>query len=245
MFVAPNSSLLVVVATYNEIDNLPRLVLQITNLLPQADILVIDDASPDGTGNWCETSASSYPRMSVLHRDGKLGLGSAAIEGFKYARQRNYDLVATLDADLSHDPQSLAEMVGLMQSTDHAEVGLMIGSRYVEGGGTEGWPLTRRLASKAVNRFARLLLKLKTNDNSGAFRVYRSSTLNLLNLSNLKSTDFAYLEEILWRLSKRNVVMHEFPIVFQNREQGRSKTSTLLGLKVFWQILLMGLGVWK
>lgn len=242
---ASKSPLLVVVATFNEIDNLPRLVLQITNLLPQADILVIDDASPDGTGNWSETSASTYPQMSVIHREGKLGLGSAAIEGFQYAKQRDYELVATMDADLSHDPQSLAEMVSLMQAPAHAELGLMIGSRYVDGGGTEGWPLTRRLASKAVNRFARLLLKLKTNDNSGAFRVYRSSTLDLLKLEDLKSTDFAYLEEILWRLSKHNVAMHEHPIVFQNREQGRSKTSTLLGLKVFWQILLMGTGIWK
>jgi dolichol-phosphate mannosyltransferase len=243
--VEPTPSLLVVVATYNEIDNLPRLVRQITELLPNADVLVIDDASPDGTGNWCETSAGKYPQLAAIHREGKLGLGSAAIEGFKYAMIRDYELVATMDADLSHDPQSLAKMVELASDPANAENQVVIGSRYVDGGGTEGWPWFRQFASKSVNRFARFMLKLKTHDNSGAFRVYRRSALEQLDLSQLKSTDFAYLEEILWRLSRKNVKMQEYPILFRNREQGRSKSSPLLGLKVFWQITMMGIGKWK
>ena len=238
-------SLLVVVATYNEIDTLPRLVRQITELLPRADILVIDDASPDGTGNWCETSAATYPQLATIHREAKLGLGSAAIEGFNYALIRDYDLIATMDADLSHDPQSLAEMVELIAKPANSEIGVFIGSRYIDGGETEGWPWFRRLASKSVNLFARYMLNLRTRDNSGAFRVYRRSALEELNLANLKSTDYAYLEEILWRLSKDEIKMREFPIVFRNREQGRSKSSAILGLKVFWQIALMGLGRWK
>lgn len=240
-----NSALLVVVATYNEIDNLPRLVHQITEILPSADILVIDDASPDGTGNWCEQAASKYPRMSVLHRDAKLGLGSAAITGFSFAAKKNYNLVATMDADLSHDPKSLAEMIAIADDPTNANVGVIIGSRYIEGGGTEGWPLSRRMASKAVNLFARIALRLKTRDNSGAFRVYRSTALHQLDMSKLKSSDFAYLEEILWRLSRKGITMKEYPILFRNRELGRSKTNPILGLKVFWQITMMGLGIWK
>jgi len=130
--ITPSSSpkLLVIVATYNEIDSLPRLVIQIDQRLPEADILVIDDASPDGTGNWCEEVVDKYPQLSVIHRAGKLGLGSAAIEGFQWAAGRDYDLVATMDADLSHAPQSLLEMHDKMRSVEFEQVGVMIGSRY-------------------------------------------------------------------------------------------------------------------
>lgn len=241
---SPELKLLVVVATYNEIDSLPRLVLQIDQRLPAADILVIDDASPDGTGNWCEEVSDKYPQLSVLHRAGKLGLGSAAIEGFQWAAERDYALVATMDADLSHAPESLSQMHEKMQSADFQQVGVMIGSRYIQGGGTEGWPLSRRVASKAVNAFARFWLRLKTKDNSGAFRIYRREALASLDLSGVKSTDYAYLEELLWLLNKNGVSMAEHPIVFRNRELGRSKTSAILGLKVFWQIFRMGLGRW-
>jgi len=237
--------LLVVVATYNEIDNLPRLVHQIDELLPEADILVIDDASPDGTGNWCEKAISKYPQLSIVHREGKLGLGSATRVGFKTGKESGYGLVATLDADLSHEPKSLVEMVGMMRDPENQTIGVMLGSRYVEGGGTEGWPWLRRIGSRGVNCFARLMLGLRTKDNSGAFRVYRAEALNQLDIDNLKSDDFAYLEEILWRLKKAGVEFAEHPIVFKNRELGRSKTSAFLGLSVFWQITKMSLGIWK
>jgi len=236
--------LLVVVATYNEIDSLPRLVMQINQRLPQADILVIDDASPDGTGNWCEEVADKYPQLSAVHREGKLGLGSAALAGFEWASERDYPLIATMDADLSHAPESLVQMYEKMLSPEFEQVGVMIGSRYISGGGTEGWPLSRRFASKIVNRFARFWLRLKTKDNSGAFRIYRQQALDTLNASGVKSSDYAYLEEILWLLNKQGVRMAEHPIVFRNRELGRSKTSPVLGIKVFWQIFRMGLGRW-
>lgn len=236
--------MLVVVATYNEIDSLPRLVLQITDKLPAADILVIDDASPDGTGNWCEEAKAKHPNLSTIHREGKLGLGSAAIAGFRWAKDREYDLIATMDADLSHAPDSLAEMYEKMNLPQFESTDVMIGSRYVDGGGTEGWPWSRRFASKAINAFARTMLRLKTKDNSGAFRIYRSRALDMLNFENLKSSDYAYLEEILWRLRKKGAAMQEHPIVFRNREEGRSKTTPLLGLNVFWQITKMGLGIW-
>lgn len=237
--------LLVIVATYNELDNLPRLVHQLDGLLPHAEILVIDDASPDGTGNWCEQAVSKYPRLTTIHREGKLGLGSAAKVGFEFASKGDYELVATLDADLSHEPKSLAAMVEKMSSPEFDEFGVMLGSRYVPGGGTEGWPFFRRLASKTVNAYARLILRLTTMDNSGAFRVYRGEVLDQMDLSRIKSNDFAYLEEILWRLKNAGVKFAEHPIVFKNRELGRSKTNAFLGIKVFWKITKMGLGFWK
>lgn len=242
--VGSNSNLLIIVATYNEIDSLPRLIHRISELMPAAEVLVIDDASPDGTGNWCESAKSKYPQLTTIHREGKLGLGSAAIEGFRFARDRQFELIATLDADLSHDPESLQEMIGLMVRPENQEVGVVLGSRYVPGGGTEDWPLSRRLISRSVNLFTRWMLGLQTKDNSSALRVYRAETLVRLNLSKLQSTDFAYLEEILWRLAKQNVKMLEYPILFRNRRLGRSKTNPLLGLRVFWQITKMGLGRW-
>lgn len=237
--------MLIIVATYNEIDSLPRLVLQLSELLPSASLLIIDDASPDGTGNWAEASLEKYPKMSVLHREGKLGLGTAAITGFQWAVERGFDLIATMDADLSHDPASMKEMVSRINDPKNEEVGVCIGSRYVRGGGTEGWPWTRKLASRLVNFFARVMLGLKTKDNSGAFRIYRREALELLDLSSFKSGDYAYLEEILWRLKKQGVAMIEHPIVFRNRELGKSKTNPILGLKVFWQIFKLGVGIWK
>lgn len=238
-------SLLIVVATYNEIDSLPRLLHRISEVLPWADLLVIDDASPDGTGNWCETAKSKHPNLAVIHRDGKLGLGSAAIRGFTYAKTKQHDLVATIDADLSHDPQSLQEMVELLTRPENRDIGVVLGSRYVPGGGTEGWSMSRRIVSRTVNQFTRLMLELKTRDNSSALRVYRSEALNQLDLETLKSTDFAYLEEILWRLSQSGVKFLEHPILFRNRELGRSKTNPMLGVSVFWQITKMGLSRWR
>lgn len=237
--------MLVIVATYNEIDSLPRLVLQISEQLPEADILIIDDASPDGTGNWCVEAKAKYPQLATIHREGKLGLGSAAIEGFRWAVEREYELIATMDADLSHSSDSLVEMYQKMNLPRFETTDVMIGSRYIDGGGTEGWPWSRQIASKAINAFARTMLRLKTKDNSGAFRIYRKSALSRLNFDNLKSSDYAYLEEILWRLTKQGALLEEHPIVFRNREEGRSKTSPLLGLNVFWQITQMGLGRWK
>lgn len=241
----PSLSLLVIVATYNEIDSLPRLLHRVNELLPQADILVIDDGSPDGTGNWCESAKSQYPQLSVVHREGKLGLGSAASAGFAFARQQGYSLIATLDADLSHDPQSLKEMVTLIANQKNEQIGVVLGSRYVPGGRTEGWPLTRRFVSRTVNLFTRLMLGLKTKDNSSALRVYRAQALAKLETDQPKSRDFAYLEEILWRLDRAGVKMLEHPIVFRERELGRSKTNPVLGVRVFWQISRMGLGFWK
>ena len=164
---------LVAIATYNELENIPSLVDALQRELPTADVLVIDDNSPDGTGRWCDQRAGDDSRFRVIHRSGKLGLGSATIAGFEHAIEYGYDLVATMDADWSHDPAALPSLIfALAQSRDIA-----IGSRYCPGGRIKGWPLSRRLVSAVMNRLSRTLLRFPVADSSGAFRVYRVSAL--------------------------------------------------------------------
>ncbi len=170
-----NPDLLIVIATYNEIDNLPTLVAKLVELLPDAQIMIIDDASPDGTGKWCDDASSKYPQLSVVHREAKLGLGSATMLGFQRALSRNFSMVATMDADFSHDPASLVKLVDLLRSDTEQKFGVAIGSRYVAGGSIKGWSLFRKLASRAVNLYSRFMLRLKTKDNSA-----RLSGLSLL-----------------------------------------------------------------
>lgn len=235
----PNDqSLAIIIATYNEIDNLPTLVEQLTSLLPDAKILVIDDNSPDGTGKWCDENKIRFPSLHCLHRAGKLGLGSATIEGFRWAIKHGHPFIATMDADFSHDPASLPNLYQKLSRNADEKLAAAIGSRYVAGGAIEGWPMFRRLASKAVNRFARLWLGLNTRDNSGAFRVYRTSALKTIGLESIHSKSYAYLEEILYRLKQAGFEFTELPIVFKDRELGVTKTNWKLGMKVFWELFL-------
>jgi dolichol-phosphate mannosyltransferase len=210
--------ILVVLATYNEIENLPGLVDRILATLPTADVLVVDDNSPDGTGNWCDTRAANEPRLCCLHRPAKQGLGSATLAAAQFAIRENYDLFVTLDADWSHDPQHLPDLI---DATEHADVA--IGSRYVAGGAIVGWPWRRRIASRGINRLSRLLLRLPVRDLSGAFRAYRIAKLRELDLASIRATGYAYLEEILWHLARIGATFAEVPITFHERRAGLSK----------------------
>jgi len=209
---------LVALATFNEIENLPTLVDAIEQALPDADLLIVDDNSPDGTGRWCDERSAGDTRLSVLHRAGKLGLGSATIEAFAHAIERDYNVVVTMDADWSHEPTAIAELVALTGTADVA-----IGSRYCPGGRIEGWPLARRLVSRVMNRLTRLLLRVPARDTSGAFRAYRIEALRLIDLSQISSTGYAYLEEIVWRLHHAGATFAELPITFRDRRAGASK----------------------
>ncbi|MEM6799486.1 MAG: polyprenol monophosphomannose synthase [Planctomycetota bacterium] len=212
---------LVAVATYNEIENLPALVEAIQQALPGADVLVVDDNSPDGTGRWCDERAERDPRLRVIHREGKLGLGSATIAAFNWGLDRGYELIATMDADWSHDPAVLPALVALSESCDVA-----IGSRYCPGGEIAGWPASRRVASAVMNRLTRLLLRVPARDASGAFRVYRAEALRRIDLSQITESGYAYLEEILWRLHHAGATIGEAPITFRDRRAGDSKVSS-------------------
>lgn len=210
--------LLVAIATYNEIENLPTLVPAIRAQLPDANVLVVDDNSPDGTGQWCDEEAARSPWFSVIHRAGKLGLGSASWTAMQAAIERGYDWLVTLDADWSHPPEALPRMIAASTSAD-----VVIGSRYCPGGEIHGWPLSRRVVSRVMNVATRVALGTPVRDASGACRLYRVEKLAELDFSDLKATGYAYLEEILWQLHRRGARFAEVPIAFIDRRAGASK----------------------
>ena len=212
--------LLVSAATYNERDNLAELIAAIHAELPQADVLVIDDNSPDGTGELADQIRRRDPRVHVLHRPGKLGLGTAILAAMRFAMDHGYDLVLNLDADFSHPPRYLPALVAGMRDHD-----VMIGSRYVPGGGTQNWPWTRLLMSQSVNVFVRLVLRLPVRDASGGFRCYRVSKLREADLDRVRSRGYSFQQEVLFRCHQVGCRLGEFPIVFENRKAGTSKVS--------------------
>src|SRR5688572_3973621 len=230
---------LVTIATYNEIENLPQLVREIWQVEPHADILVIDDNSPDGTGQWCDRQAVQQPKLFCIHRAGKLGLGTATIAGMQYAIEHGYDFVLNMDADFSHHPRYIPAILAGMESAD-----VSIGSRYCPGGGTKDWPLARRFMSWAVNTYARTLLGLTPRDTSGAFRCYRVSLLKRLDFSTIRSRGYSFQEEILWRLKRLGARMSETPIVFADRERGQSKINQREAFAALWVIFRLGVTNW-
>ncbi len=235
------SNLLVVIATLNERENLPLLVPRLFDVCPTAKILVIDDDSSDGTGQWCDEYRSQDDRLDVIHRVGERGLGSAAILGFQYGLRDCFEFIATMDADLSHDPVSLKSMLQVLQQDREERCGVVIGSRYIAGGAIHGWPWYRHLASRLVNVYVRWFLGLKTGDNTSGFRVYRSRVLRQVDLLGIDSQGYAYLEEILWRLQSIPVEMVEVPIVFTDRVKGRSKVRLWIALHSLMQVVGMSI----
>lgn len=218
------------VATYNEIENLPDLVEAIEQQLPAADVLVIDDGSPDGTGEWCDSRAEQDARLTCIHREGKQGLGSATVLGMKVAIEQRYDILITMDADFSHHPEHLPELLGPLGINNHdkavrtkTNVDVVIGSRYVAGGQISGWPWRRKWMSRWMNRYARLTMGLATRDNTGAFRAYRVDVLRRMDPDRVESAGYAYLEEVLCRLKHLGATFAEVPIHFRDRTRGETK----------------------
>lgn len=211
---------LVSMATYNERDNLTPLITEIHQVLPAADILVIDDHSPDGTGQLADELAASDARVHVLHRAGKLGLGTAVLAGMRFAQKRDYDLFVNVDADFSHHPRYLPALLAGMQRHD-----VMIGSRYVPGGGTVNWPLSRKLMSWGVNALSRILLRIPARDTSGGYRCYSVAHLRRTNLEGLLSYGYSFQEEVLYRLVRAGGRVGETPIMFEDRRAGASKVN--------------------
>ncbi|MGC4001992.1 MAG: polyprenol monophosphomannose synthase [Pirellulales bacterium] len=214
---------LVMTATYNELDNLPDLTDAVFEHLPTAEFLVVDDDSPDGTGVWVGERALRDERVHLLSRSGKQGLGTAIVAGMRWAIDRDYDYVINIDADFSHDPSYLPALVAGMSPVGAAPRDVMIGSRYIAGGGVRGWPWHRRLMSRCVNVYARGLLGLTAQDCSGGFRCYRVETLRRLDLGEVRSRGYSFQEEILWMLKQVGARIGETPITFVDRERGVSK----------------------
>ena len=234
--ISDDQNLLVVIPTYNERSNLPDLSGEIFIALPTCQILVVDDASPDGTGRWC--SAQEDPRMHLLARQGKGGIGSALLAGLRYAEERGYRLVVTMDADFSHAPAELPRLVAAMDSGPvQAPVDVAIASRYTKGGGVEGWSLRRRLMSRLVNLVARWLLGLRVRDCSTGFRCYRTAALKPLLNGDFFARGYAFEEEILFRLQRQDASFDEVPSRFVNRDRGGSKLNTAEAIKAGWVLL--------
>ncbi len=240
---------LVTVATYNEMENLPQLVEEVFRIVPEVDILVIDDNSPDGTGRWCDEQAATEPRLHCLHREGKLGLGTATIAGMRWGIEHGYRYVLNMDADFSHQPKYLPDFLAGMESKDNGSedgpaVDVMIGSRYVPGGGVEGWPFKRHFMSRGVNLYARWLLGLKPKDCSGAFRCYRTALLEKLDFDAIRSRGYSFQEEILWHLKRAGARFGETPIVFIDRVRGQSKIDGGEAMAALWVIFRLGIKNW-
>lgn len=223
----PNAGLrcLVMVCTYNERDNLPSLIEAIRQNVPHADILVVDDNSPDGTGKWAESERLRNPKLAVIERAGKLGLGSAIRTGLKYGLDQGYDRIVNLDADFSHDPIVIPKLIAATHRSQ-SPCDVAIGSRYVQGGKITGLSLMRRWMSRAINAYARLLLGLKVGDWSSSFRAYNAIHLKRLNWDKLNCNGYGSLQELLWNLHTTGATIEELPIHYVNRRLGKSKISS-------------------
>ena len=232
---------LVTIATYNEMENLPDLVDQVLEIAAEVDILVIDDNSPDGTGDWCDEKGADEPRLKCLHRAGKLGLGTATLAGMGYAIEHGYDLALNMDADFSHQPQYLPDLLAGMDPEDGPPVDVMIGSRYVPGGGVPDWPFKRKLMSRMVNLYARTLLWLRPKDCSGAYRCYRTSILKKLDFDKVVSRGYSFQEEILWHIRRLGGKFAEAPIIFIDRTRGESKIDGKEAIMALWIIFRLGI----
>ena len=230
------SRLIVALCTYNERQNIEQLVPEVQQFLPDADILIVDDNSPDGTGQFADQLAETDSRIKVVHRPEKLGLGTALVAAIQFAIDGDYETLVVMDADFSHQPKHLPALVECLHRVD---VG--IGSRYVPGGGVEGWGLRRHFMSRAINWYTRLLLRLQTRDNSGSFRCYRVSRLAELDLHRIRSHGYAIQEEMLYRCRRVGCTFEETPIIFDERRYGESKISIRVTIEALWVILRLGI----
>lgn len=227
---------LIIIPTYNEIDNLEKLTQSITSILPQTDILFIDDSSPDGTGKLAEGLAQKDRRIKVIHRARKLGLGSAYIRGFKYALENNYDFIFEMDADFSHQPVYLPNFL-----RQKGQYKLILGSRYIKGGGITNWGLWRRLLSWAANLYARIILGLPYRDLTGGFKCYSRQLLKDLDLDSIISEGYTFQIETTYRAYRKEYKIKEIPIIFKEREKGKSKISRKICLEAIWKVPLLRL----
>lgn len=214
---------LIVLPTYNERENLRTIVRRIRSAVPSADLLIADDASPDGTGDIADELAATDPCIIVEHRAAKLGLGVAYLEAFEWGLARGYDLFVEIDADGSHPPETLPEMIAMISTAP--EVGLVIGSRWVRGGRVVNWPRRREVLSRGGNLYARLALGLPTHDVTGGFRVFNATALRAIALSDVTARGYFFQVEMTLRVHDAGFSIAEVPIEFREREYGESKMS--------------------
>jgi dolichol-phosphate mannosyltransferase len=216
----PLERTVVLIPTYNERENLPRIVSRVRSAVPAVDILVLDDNSPDGTGAVADELAAADPQVNVLHRPGKAGLGAAYLAGFSWALDRGYDAAVELDADGSHSPEQLPALLAAAETAD-----VVLGSRWVRGGSVVNWPLARKVLSVGGNVYVKVLLGMPVNDATGGYRVYRTSALREMDLHSVECQGYGFQVDMTWRAVQAGLTVVEVPITFVERVLGESKMS--------------------
>ena len=236
MSVADLGRVLVVVPTYNEAENLEPVVARMRAAVPEVDLLVVDDGSPDGTGEIADRLAAADPSVHVLHRTDKAGLGAAYIAGFRWALADGYDVVVEMDSDGSHAPEELPRLLTALHEAD-----LVIGSRWVPGGQIRNWPLYRQIISIGGSTYARVLLRFPVRDSTSGYRAFRRQVLEELKLDEVASQGYCFQIDLAWKTWRSGFRVREVPITFTEREVGRSKMSRAIVIEALWRVAGWGL----
>jgi dolichol-phosphate mannosyltransferase len=233
--VARGAGVLVVVPTYQERLNIEEILARLRAAAPLADVLVVDDASPDGTGELADAAADMDPHVHVLHRERKQGLGVAYLAGFGWGLARSYDVLVEMDADGSHQPEQLPELLAALPDAD-----LVLGSRWVPGGSVVNWPRRRRLLSRGGNGYVRRALGFAVRDATGGFRAFRRSTLEGLDLAGVASQGYCFQVDLAWRSVQQGFRVVEVPIEFVERTRGASKMNGAIVREALWRVTVWG-----
>jgi dolichol-phosphate mannosyltransferase len=233
---AAEGRVLIVMPTYNERQNLEIVAGRIRETAPDADLLVVDDNSPDGTGDLADKLAEVDPRVQVMHRTEKAGLGRAYVAGFTWALEHGYDLIVEMDADGSHRPEDLPKLLAVSEQAD-----AVIGSRYVPGGTVVNWPKSREFLSKGANLYNRIMLGVQVKDATGGFRVYRAATLRRIDLNGIESAGYCFQIDMTLRVLQAGMTITEVPITFVERERGASKMSRTVIFEAFGRVARWGI----
>ncbi len=226
----------VVVPTYQEAENVERFLRTVRSTVPEVDLAVVDDNSPDGTGAIADRVAAELGRVEVIHRAGKEGLGAAYRQGFRWAIDAGYEVIVQMDCDFSHDAAVIPQLLAAVDGG----VDCAIGSRYVPGGSTPGWPLHRRLLSRYGNRYTAFVLQLPIRDTTGGFRAYRATTLEAIDIDGTRANGYAFQNETAFRMVHAEQRLEELPITFVDREQGTSKMSVKIMAESMARVTLWG-----
>ena len=228
--------ILVIVPTYNERESLPLIIRRIRAAVPEAFILVADDNSPDGTGAITDILAEHDDHVQVMHRHGKEGLGAAYIAGFTWGLQNNYDVLIEMDADGSHQPEQLPRILEALRGAD-----LVLGSRWIPGGGTENWSKGREVLSRGGNAYTRAMLGVPLHDATGGYRAFRADTLRGIDLHTVASQGYCFQVDLAWRAVQRGFIVREVPITFVEREVGSSKMSRAIVAEALLRVTQWGI----
>jgi dolichol-phosphate mannosyltransferase len=234
---AATGRVVIVMPTYNERQNLEIITARVREAVPDADLLVVDDNSPDGTGDLADKIAEADPRVQVMHRTEKAGLGRAYVAGFTWALERGYDLIVEMDADGSHRPEDLPRLLATAGGAD-----AVIGSRYVPGGTVVNWPKSREFLSRGANLYNRIMLGVRVKDATGGFRVYHAATLREIDLNGIQSAGYCFQIDMTLRVLQAGLTITEVPITFIERERGTSKMSNTVIIEAFTRVARWGIG---